>query len=185
MANGILASMSGSFAPLYSDVGRPSIPPEQLFRALLLQILYTVRSERQLMEQMDYNLLFRWFVGLTVDEPVWDASTFSANRERLLNQAMAREFFSQVLASAQWQGLTSDEHFSVDGTLIQAWASHKSFRPKDGGDAPPGTGAVTPRSTSRAKSAATPRTPRPPIRTRGCTARAMQHPRCSAISPTV
>ena len=140
VANGILASMSGSFAPLYSDVGRPSIPPEQLFRALLLQILYTVRSERQLMEQMDYNLLFRWFVGLTVDEPVWDASTFSANRERLLNQAMAREFSSQVLASAQWQGLTSDEHFSVDGTLIQAWASHKSFRPKDGGDAPPGTG---------------------------------------------
>ena len=140
VVNGILASMSGSFAPLYSDVGRPSIPPEQLFRALLLQILYTVRSERQLMEQMDYNLLFRWFVGLTVDEPVWDASTFSANRERLLNQAMAREFSSQVLASAQWQGLTSDEHFSVDGTLIQAWASHKSFKPKDGGDAPPGTG---------------------------------------------
>src|SRR5690606_2964652 len=101
-----------------------SIPPEQLFRALLLQILYTVRSERQLMEQMDYNLLFRWFVGLTVDERVWDASTFSANRDRLFNQDLAREFFERVLALARWQDLVSDEHFSVDGTLIQAWASH-------------------------------------------------------------
>jgi len=140
VVNAILSSMDDQFAPLYSDKGRPSIPPEQLFRALLLQILYTVRSERQLMEQMDYNLLYRWFVGLTMDEPVWDASTFSANRERLLNQDMAREFFSRVLALAQWRGLTSDEHFSVDGTLIQAWASHKSFKPKDGGDPPPGPG---------------------------------------------
>jgi transposase len=140
VVNAILASMSEQFAPLYSDVGRPSIPPEKLFRALLLQILYTVRSERQLMEQMDYNLLFRWFVGLSMDDKVWDASTFSANRERLLNQAMAREFFSRVLALAQWKGLTSDEHFSVDGTLIQAWASHKSFRRKDGSDEPPKSG---------------------------------------------
>lgn len=140
VVNAILASMSEQFAPLYSEVGRPSIPPEQLFRALLLQILYTVRSERQLMEQMDYNLLFRWFVGLTMDEAVWDASTFSANRERLLNQTMAREFFAHVLGLAQWERLTSDEHFSVDGTLIQAWASHKSFKPKDGGDEPPSGG---------------------------------------------
>ncbi len=142
VVNAILESMSPQFAALYSKVGRPSIPPEQLFRALMLQILYTVRSERQLMEQMDYNLLFRWFVGLTMDEAVWDASTFSANRERLLNQDMAREFFSRVLALAQWQGLSSQEHFSVDGTLIQAWASHKSFRPKDGeGDqTPPNSG---------------------------------------------
>ena len=141
VVNGILESMSDRFALLYSDVGRPSIPPEQLLRALLLQILYTVRSERQLMEQMNYNLLFRWFVGLTMDEPVWDASTFSANRERLLNEDMAREFFSHVLALAQWRGLSSDEHFSVDGTLIQAWASHKSFKPKDGGgDEPPPRG---------------------------------------------
>ena len=140
VVNAILSSMDDQFAPLYALTGRPSIPPEQLVRALLLQILYTVRSERQLMEQMDYNLLYRWFVGLTMDEPVWDASTFSANRERLLNQDMAREFFSRVLALAQWRGLTSDEHFSVDGTLIQAWASHKSFKPKDGGDPPPGSG---------------------------------------------
>lgn len=137
VVNEILESMSAQFAPLYSAVGRPSIPPEQLFRALLLQILYTVRSERQLMEQMDYNLLFRWFVGLTMDEAVWDASTFSANRERVLNEDMAREFFSRVLGLARWQGLSSDEHFSVDGTLIQAWASHKSFKPKDGGSEPP------------------------------------------------
>jgi len=101
VVNGILEAMSAEFAPLYSDVGRPSIPPEQLMRALLLQILYTVRSERQLMEQMQYNLLFRWFVGLTMDEGVWDASTFSANRDRLLNQAIAREFFaSRVGAGA-------------------------------------------------------------------------------------
>ena len=140
VVNGILEAMSAEFAPLYSDVGRPSIPPEQLVRALLLQILYTVRSERQLMEQMQYNLLFRWFVGLTMDEGVWDASTFSANRDRLLNQTIAREFFGRVLALAQWQGLASDEHFSVDGTLIQAWASHKSFKPKDGGDEPPASG---------------------------------------------
>jgi transposase len=136
----ILASMDEAFAPLYSDVGRPSIPPEQLFRALLLQILYTVRSERQLMEQMDYNLLFRWFVGLTVDERVWDASTFSANRDRLFNQDLAREFFERVLALARWQDLVSDEHFSVDGTLIQAWASHKSIKPREGGNDPPAGG---------------------------------------------
>ena len=139
VVNGILDAMGAEFAPLYSAVGRPSIPPEQLLRALLVQVLFTVRSERQLMEQMRYNLLFRWFVGLTMDEAVWDASTFSANRERLLNQDIARVFFGRVLDLAQWQGLTSDEHFSVDGTLIQAWASHKSFKPKDGGE-PPSSG---------------------------------------------
>jgi transposase len=140
VVNGLLASMHDAFTPLYADVGRPSIAPERLLRALLLQILYTIRSERQLMEQMNYNLLFRWFVGLTVDEAVWDASTFSANRDRVLNQDVAREFFQRVLALAKWQELASDEHFSVDGTLIQAWASHKSFKPKDGGEKPPGPG---------------------------------------------
>lgn len=135
VVNTILSAMSEQFAPLYADVARPSISPEQLFRALLLQILYTVRSERQLMEQMSYKLPFRWFVGLTADEAVWDASTFSANRERLLNQDMAREFFTQVLALAQ--SLASDEHFSVDGTLIQAWTSHKIFKPRGGPDEPP------------------------------------------------
>ncbi len=139
VVNGVLDSMSGEFRPLYADTGRPSIAPEKLFGALLLQILYTVRSERLLMEQLDYNLLFRWFVGLSIDDPVWDASTFSANRERLLNQDMAREFFQRVLALAQWHKLSSDEHFSVDGTLIAAWASHKSVKPKDGGE-PPSSG---------------------------------------------
>ena len=114
VVNAILSSMDDQFAPLYAQTGRPSIPPEQLFRALLLQVLYTVRSERQLMEQMDYNLLYRWFVGLTMDEPVWDASTFSANRERLLNQDMAREFFSRVLALAQWRGL-------IAGFFVRQW----------------------------------------------------------------
>jgi transposase len=139
VVNGLLASMGEEFAALYSDTGRPSIAPEKLFRALLLQILYSIRSERLLVEQLDYNLLYRWFVGLSIDDPVWDASTFSANRERLLNQDMARVFFERVLAMAQWRKLSSDEHFSVDGTLIAAWASHKSFKPKDG-DPPPNSG---------------------------------------------
>ncbi len=140
VVDGILASMGSEFNALYAETGRPSIAPERLFRALLLQILYSVRSERLLMEQLDYNLLFRWFVGLSMDDAVWDASTFSANRERLLNQDMTREFFQRVLALAQWRKLGSDEHFSVDGTLIAAWASHKSVRPKDGGDPPAGGG---------------------------------------------
>ena len=112
------------------------MPPERLLRAVLLQIFYTVRSERMLMEQMNYNLLFRWFVGLELDEPVWNHAVFSKNRERLLNQEVAREFFFRVLAQAKPH--LSDEHFSVDGTLIEAWASQKSFQKKDGGDGDPG-----------------------------------------------
>lgn len=177
VVNGILASMSAEIAPLYADTGRPSIAPEKLFRALLLQILYSVRSERLLVEQLDYNLLFRWFVGLSIDDPVWDASTFSANRERLLNQDMAREFFQRVLTLAQWQRLSSDEHFSVDGTLIAAWASHKSVKPKDG-DPPAG---AMPRWISMASRAATPRMPRPPTRMRGCIARVRRRQRNWAI----
>ena len=115
----------------YSHTGRPSIPPEQLLRALLLQCLYTVRSERLLMEQLDYNLLFRWFVGLEMDDPVWDATVFSKNRERLLEWDVAEAFFQAVVAQAREAGLLSDEHFTVDGTLIEAWAGQKSFRPKD------------------------------------------------------
>ena len=140
LVNGILANMSKLFDVRYSHTGRPSIPPEQLLRALLLQILFTVRSERQLMEQLDYNLLFRWFVGLGVDDPVWDRTVFSINRDRLLGTDLAREFFNRVLYLAEWQGFVSDEHFSVDGTLIDAWASHKSFVRKDGDgpDRPPG-----------------------------------------------
>jgi transposase len=126
----LLGNMSREFDELYATTGRPSIPPERLLRAQLLQIFYSIRSERLLMEQLDYNLLFRWFVGLTMDEAVWDATVFSKNRDRLLTQEIARSFFRRVIARAQ--GLMSDEHFTVDGTLIEAWASQKSFQRKDG-----------------------------------------------------
>ncbi|MFL6414249.1 MAG: IS5 family transposase [Bryobacteraceae bacterium] len=128
----IFRRMSKQFDGLYSATGRPSIPPERLLRALLLQILYSVRSERMLMEQLDYNLLFRWFVGLEMDEAVWNHAVFSKNRERLLNQDLARVFFDRVLSQAKEH--VSDEHFTVDGTLIEACASQKSFQKKDGGD---------------------------------------------------
>jgi transposase len=128
----ILAGMSKRFDTIYSESGRPSVPPERLLRALLLQIFFSVRSERMLMEQLDYNLLFRWFVGLEIDEPVWNHAVFSKNRERLLNEATAREFFARVLEKANQH--LSKEHFTVDGTLIEAWASQKSFQPKKGGD---------------------------------------------------
>lgn len=127
----VLASMDDELSALYSRVGRPSIPPEHLLRAALLQVLYTIRSERMLVEQLDYNLLFRWFVGLSMDDRVWDHSTFSQNRDRLFNQDVARLFFERVRALAEWSSLTSDEHFTVDGTLIDAWASHKSFVRRD------------------------------------------------------
>lgn len=132
----ILRVMAKDFDGMYARTGRPSVPPERLLRAVLLQIFYTVRSERMLMEQMNYNLLFRWFVGLELDEPVWNHAVFSKNRERLLNQEVAREFFSRVLAQAQPH--LSDEHFTVDGTLVEAWASQKSFQKKDGGGNEPG-----------------------------------------------
>jgi len=138
MVDDILKEMSPRFAKLYADRGRPSIPPERLLRALLLQILYTVRSERLLMEQLNYNLLFRWFVGMGMDEVVWNHEVFSKNRERLLNEEVAEVFFQRVLERAK--PYLSDEHFTVDGTLIEAWASHKSFRPKDGGEPPSGNG---------------------------------------------
>ena len=137
MVDTILAELSPEFAQLYSPVGRPSIPPEKLLRALLLQVLYSTRSERLLMEQLDYNLLFRWFVGLNMDDPVWDATVFTKNRERLLAGDIAQAFFTRVLAQARQRGLLSDEHFTVDGTLIEAWASLKSFKPKGAADGPP------------------------------------------------
>jgi transposase len=127
----VLKDMSPQFGKLYSDVGRPSIAPERLLRALLLQIFYSVRSERLLMEQLDYNLLFRWFVGMNMDEPVWVATVFTKNRDRLLKHSIAESFFQRVLKVAQ--PYLSDEHFTVDGTLIEAWASQKSFQRKDGG----------------------------------------------------
>jgi len=135
-----LASLSDRFDAMYSEIGRPSIPPEKLLRALLLQAFYSIRSERQLMEQMDYNLLFRWFVGLSVDEPVWVPTVFSKNRERMLEGDIAAAFMDAVLNQDEVKALLSTEHFSVDGTLIQAWASMKSFRRKDGKDEPPGPG---------------------------------------------
>ena len=126
-----LRGLSGEFDAMYAELGRPSIAPEKLLRALLVQALYSLRSERQLMEHLNYNLAFRWFVGLNVDEPVWDASTFSKNRERLLEQDIARKLLDAVAAQARDKGQMSSDHFTVDGTLIQAWASLKSFRPKD------------------------------------------------------
>ena len=137
-----LAALSADFALLYSTTGRPSIAPEKLLRALLLQAFYTIRSERQLMEQLGYNLLFRWFVGLSMDAPVWDATVYSKNRDRLVAGDVAARFLQAVLHGARVRRLLSDEHFSVDGTLIEAWASMKSFRRKDdGGDPPAGRNA--------------------------------------------
>lgn len=130
MVDSVLYQMSGYFEALYSKVGRPSIAPERLLRALLLQIFYTVRSERQMMEQLDYNLLFRWFVGLAADDPVWNASTFSKNRDRLLRGEIARRFFALVLEMARAKHVLSTEHLTVDGALIEAWASQRSFELK-------------------------------------------------------
>jgi transposase len=141
-----LEVLSTEFEGLYATVGRPSIPPEKLLRALLLQAFYSIRSERQLMEQLDYNLLFRWFVGLAMDAPIWDVSVFTKNRERLLDGEVAAKFLGVVVSQARVKKLLSDEHFSVDGTLIEAWASMKSFRPKDGSGEPPGSGRNAERS---------------------------------------
>jgi transposase len=141
-----LKELSPRFDEMYARVGRPSIAPEKLLRGLLLQILYTVRSERLLMEQLDYNLLFRWFVGLEMDDPVWDATTFSKNRERLLEGDVAQALFDRVLEQARSRGLLSDEHFTVDGTQIAAWAGQKSFKRKDGrgGPSSPDAGSRNP-----------------------------------------
>src|ERR1700746_3776710 len=135
-----LAALSPEFEPLYAKFGRPSIPPERLLRALLLQAFYSVRSELQVMEQLNYNLLFRWFVGLSLDAAVWDATVFTKNRERLIEGDIARKFMAAVLNQGQVKALLSDDHFSVAGTLIEAWASMKSFRSKDGSGEPPAPG---------------------------------------------
>ena len=137
MVDVALRNMGPQFDAMYAKVGRPSIPPEKLLRALLLQVLYTVRSERMLMEQLSYNLLFRWFVGMNIDDPVWDVTVFTKNRERLLAAGVANTLFAEVLAQASSRALLSSEHFTVDGTLIEAWASHKSFKRKDGSDQQP------------------------------------------------
>jgi transposase len=177
-----LRGLWGEFEVLYSHLGRPSIAPERLLRALLLQAFYSVRSERLLMEQLDYNLLYRWFVGLGIDDPVWHPTAFTTNRERLLEGEVAGRFLAAVLDRPEVKRLLSDEHFSVDGTLIEAWASMKSFRPKDDSDEPPAGGRNGERDfhgeRRRNDSHA-----RAPMRTPGCSARvaAADHPaNCSA-----
>lgn len=143
MVDNALQDLAPLFKKMYSHTGRPSIPPEQLLRASLLQVLYTIRSERMLVEQLDYNLLFRWFVGLSLEDKVWDHSTFSKNRDRLIEHEVATAFFQAIKGRAERAGLLSKEHFTVDGTLIEAWASMKSFRPKDDQD-PPAPGSRNP-----------------------------------------
>src|SRR5579863_9188247 len=137
MVDEVLGALSPEFDRMYAREGRPSIAPEKLLRAQLLQMLYSIRSERLLMEEIDYSMLFRWFVGLNLDEEVWDATTFTKNRDRLLEAEVAKRFLQQVVEQARQKGLTSDEHFTVDGTLLEAWASVKSFQPKDGQPQPP------------------------------------------------
>ena len=177
IADTALEALTEDFSRLYSGMGRPSIAREMLLRAMLLQAFYSIRSERQLMERLEFDLLFRWFVGLGIDDPAWDHSTFSKNRERLLDREIAAKFLAAVLAQPRVKRLLSSEHFSVDGTLIEAWASMKSFKPKaPGGDGPaappPASAGATPRSTSRARSAPTTPTRARPTPRRGSTARA-------------
>ena len=159
----VLAELSRSFARLYAREGRPSVPPEQLLSALLIQVLYGIRSERQLMEQLNYNLLFRWFVGLSPDDLVWDPTTFTKNRERLQTGEVFEKFMTRLLNHPQVKPLLSDEHFSVDGTLIEAWASQRSFRSKDGSDEDGSNFHGQTRKTTRTKA--------PPTLTAGCIAR--------------
>src|SRR5882757_5620418 len=171
VVNEALVALSGEFSALYSRSGRPSIPPEKLLRAMLLQAFYSIRSERQLMERLEFDLLFRWFVGIGVDDTAWDHSTFSKNRERLLEGDIAAKLLSTALSRPQVKRLLSTDHFSVDGTLVEAWASIKSFRPKDGSGEPPTAAGGTAKRISMARSAPTRRTLRRPIRKRGFIAR--------------
>src|SRR5437588_1550798 len=137
MVDEVLTQLARRFDAMYARVGRPSIPPEQLLRAQLLQMLYSIRSERLLMEEIDYNILFRWFVGLNLDDAVWDATVFTKNRDRLLEAEVAKDFLALVVEQARGQGWASDEHFTVDGSLLEAWASAKSFQPKNKKGSPP------------------------------------------------
>jgi len=171
IVNEVLAALDAEFEALYEGTGRQSIAPERLLRASLLQAFYSVRSERQLMEQINYNLLFRWFVGLGVDDAVWDHSTFSKNRDRLLGADVAAKFLAAVLRHPKVTRFLSDEHFSVDGTLVEAWASLKSFRAKTVPTSRQRQGA-TASGTSTTRSAATRRMPRPRTRMRSFIARA-------------
>ena len=183
IANTALAVLQREFAVLYAPrMGRPSIAPEKLLRAMLLQAFYSIRSERQLMERLEYDLLFRWFVGLGIDDAAWDHSTFSKNRDRLLDGDIAAQFLAAILAQPRVKKLLSTEHFSVDGTLIEAWASMKSFKPKDGAGDPPADGGRNAEANFRVRSGRTRPMPRPPIRTRGSTARESARRRSCASS---
>jgi transposase len=177
LADLVLRSMSPTFDSLYAEGGRPSIAPERLLRASLLQCLFSIRSERALVEHIDFNMMYRWFVGLTLDEAVWDHSSFSANRERLLKESVMREFFTGVVAIAEWAELVSDEHFSVDGSLLRAWASHKSLAARDGSDEPPGPDQGRNAEVDfRGRSARTQRTSHAPTRKPCLPAKAAQAP---------
>ena len=153
LINAALAELDRAFSALYEAIGRPSIPPERLLRASLLQLLYSIRSERQLVERLEFDMLFRWFVGLSIDERVFDASTFSKNRDRLLRHEIAQEFLSSLLGLAEVKALLSAEHFSVDGTMLKAWASMKSFRPKSSSGEDPGIGSGDPPQPGRNREA--------------------------------
>jgi transposase len=183
LVNAALARLSPDFTRLYAPTGRSSIAPEKLLRALLLQAFYSVRSERQLMEQLTYNMLFRWFVGLSMDAPVWDVTVFTKNRERLLEGDIARAFLRAILVAPEVKRLLSTEHFSVDGTLIEAWASMKSFRPKVAAMSHPSRGG-TARGTFAASGAATRHTPPPPTPMPGSTAKPEDKHPSSAIWAT-
>jgi transposase len=171
MVDKVLKELSPEFNKMYSKVGRPSIPPEQLLRALLLQMLYSVRSERMLIEEIDYNILFRWFVGLNLDDAVWDATVFTKNRDRLLEAEVAKDFLALVVEQARGQGWASDEHFTVDGSLLEAWASAKSFQPKNKKGSPPDDPG-NPRWIIAARNARTKRTSRKAIQKRRWRAKA-------------
>jgi transposase len=171
MTDQVLRDLSPRFDRMYSDLGRPSIPPEQLLRTLLLQGLYTIRGERLLIEEIDYSILFRWFIGLSLDEPIWSPTTFSKNRDRLLQADVASAFFDAVVHQARDAGLMSDAHFPIDGTVLEAWASLKSFQRKDTGPTPPPDDPGIRRSISTGRPGRTTRITRPPTRTRSCIAR--------------
>src|SRR6185437_7206813 len=149
LVDAILGELDDLLTARYAAGGRPSIPPERILRASLLQVVYSVRSERLLMEQLNYNLLFRWFVGLNIDDPMWDHSTFSFNRQRLFDEAIAQHFFEHTVLLGRLRDLVSDEHFSVDATPLEAWASHKSFRPKDDHDEAMATISAVSRAATR------------------------------------
>ncbi len=185
IVNEALAVMEREFAPLYSRIGRPSIAPEKLLRAMLLQAFYSIRSERQLMERLEYDLLFRWFVGIGIDDPAWDHSVFSKNRDRLLEGDIAAKFLAAILAQPRVKKLLSSDHFSVDGTLIEAWASMKSFKPRDGSDEPPvGGGGRNPQADFHGQKRSNETHASTTMRTPGCTKRERARKPSSASSAT-